>query len=256
MAVQLECTVAPAPRVDDLSEAEIRQQLFDAVQPISLANCDFERFGEDNDGGYLLCGNLLNGPQAGYSYGIGGYDGWGCDVSTRLDIAVHEYDCFDTRRPLCPGGDTRFHEECVAGARRVEEGRLFETIPAQVAANGDSGKNLVMKIDVEGAEWDTLLNTPDDLLQRIDQLVIEFHGVEEQQYVSVVNHLQTFFYVAHLHYNNNSCMEWISPFPAWVYEVLFVNKRLGVPDTTHPAVRLHLLDMPNNPDKPDCQGTT
>ncbi len=164
-------------------------------------------------------------------------------------------DCFNTRRPACPA-DTRFHEECVGGVRRVEEGRLFETIPAQVAANGDAGKSLVMKMDVEGAEWDTLLDTPDDLLQRIDQLVVEFHGVEDERYLSVMSHLRKFFDPVHLHYNNNSCTEWILPFPAWVYEVLFVNKRLAVPDTARPSIRLDPLDMPNNPEKPDCQGTT
>ena len=36
-----------------------RQRLYDALQPVRLANCDFKRFGEPNDGGYLLCANLL-----------------------------------------------------------------------------------------------------------------------------------------------------------------------------------------------------
>ena len=144
-----------AVRVDPVeyrTETEITRALFDVIQPIRLANCDLERFGEDNDGGYLMCGNLLDDVQVGYSYGISGYDGWGCEVSTRLDAAVHQYDCFDTRRPACLSSDTRFHAECVSGTRHVEEGRLFDTIPSQIAANGDSGKRLVLKIDVEGAE--------------------------------------------------------------------------------------------------------
>ena len=70
---------------------------------MSLANCQFERFGEPNDGGYLLCGNLLATSESAYSYGIAGYDGWGCDVSRRLNVPLHQYDCFDTRRPACPG---------------------------------------------------------------------------------------------------------------------------------------------------------
>ena len=65
-----------------------RQALFEMLQPVVLSNCQLERFGEAHDGGYLMCGNLLNGAQAAYSYGISGYDQWGCDVSTRLAVLV------------------------------------------------------------------------------------------------------------------------------------------------------------------------
>ena len=57
-----------------------RQILFDLLQPVALANCRLERFGEANDGGYLMCGNLLDGVESAYSYGISSYDKWGCDI--------------------------------------------------------------------------------------------------------------------------------------------------------------------------------
>ena len=37
------------------------------MQPVPLANCTLERFGEKHDGGYLLCSNLLKDVSAGYS---------------------------------------------------------------------------------------------------------------------------------------------------------------------------------------------
>src|ERR1700677_3245376 len=61
--------------------ADQRRAYFEMLQPVALSNCQVERFGEANDGGYLMCGNLLGKVQSGYSYGISGYDGWGCDVS-------------------------------------------------------------------------------------------------------------------------------------------------------------------------------
>ena len=110
---------APVEPAEYLTETEIKKALFDLVQPIRLANCDLVRFGEDNDGGYLMCGNLLDDVQVGYSYGISGYDGWGCEVSTRLDVAVHQYDCFDTRRPACLGrGHTLSRGVCERRAPR------------------------------------------------------------------------------------------------------------------------------------------
>src|SRR5262245_17736681 len=61
-----------------------RSVLFAEIQPVRITDCDLQRFGEPYDGGYPLCGNLLGSVKAGYSYGLSGYDGWGCDVSRRL----------------------------------------------------------------------------------------------------------------------------------------------------------------------------
>lgn len=235
-----------------------RQALFDLLQPVAVTNCWLERFGEPHDGGYLMCANLLGQVEAGYSYGIAGYDKWGCDVSTKLKVPVHQYDCFDTRQPACPGGRTIFHAECVGGETATTGGRLFDTIERQVARNGDAGKHIVLKIDVEGAEWDTFTQIPDALLNRIDQLSVEFHRTadEDEKYLMVVERLKRFFDVAHLHFNNFSCVQNIQPFTAWAYEVLLVNKRLAVTDPSRPVTQPHPLDAPNDPANPDCQPLT
>ncbi len=235
------------------SDPAIRRALFDELQPVALANCRLQRFGEPHDGGYLLCGNLLDGVAAGYSYGISGYDQWGCDVATRLRVRVHQYDCFNTNQPACPGGDTMFHAECVGDAARQEDGRLFDTMQHQFGSNGDAGKRVVVKMDVEGAEWDSLLHAADETLQRIDQLVIELHFVDDKKFVTVVQRLKRFFHVAHVHFNNFSCTPGIEPFPAWAYEVLFVNKRLGVADPAAPPPSAMELTAPNAAGLPDCQ---
>ena len=237
-----------------------RQLLFDMLQPVALANCRLERFGEPNDGGYLMCGNLLAGIESAYSYGIAGYDKWGCDISTALDVPVHQYDCFDPTQPACPDGKTVFHLECVAGRPATIEGRPFDTIERQVAKNGDRAKRLALKIDVEGAEWDSLLSASDEVLQQIDQMAIEFHWVldqsrpvQDERYARVVRRLKEFFEIAHIHFNNASCIAGLDPFPTWAYEVLFVSKRLAVVDASARPVGLHPLDAPNNPAFEDCQ---
>jgi hypothetical protein len=234
----------------------VRQELFKLVQPVKLKNCTLERFGEPHDGGYLMCANLLGGAKAGYSYGISGYDQWGCDLSRRLSVPVHQYDCFNLTRPVCSGGHTEFHEECIGPSSTVEEGRLFDTLERQFAKNGHAGLRLVVKMDVEGAEWDSLLKAPDRVLRQIDQLSIELHGVRGDKTVEVLKRLHQFFYVAHLHFNNFSCQGDLAPFPAWAYEVLFVNKRLGVPDPYGRVELPHAEDAPNHEGGADCQATT
>jgi hypothetical protein len=241
-----------------------RKALFDMLQPVALANCVLERFGETHDGGYLMCSNLLDGVQAGYSYGIAGYDKWGCDLSTKVNVTVHQYDCFNTTQPTCSGGMTVFHEECVSDTRKTVEGRVIDTIANQFAKNGDSSKRIVLKIDVEGAEWDSLSSAPDEVLQQIDQMVVEFHWQQgeqaawtgEEKYLRVVQRLKQIFEIGHIHFNNASCVEGLKPFPTWAYEVLFVSKRLALVDPSPQARGLHPLDAPNNPSLTDCQPGT
>lgn len=245
-------------RVAKTRAEQVRERLYAELQPVRLANCTLERFGEAADGGYLMCGNLLDDVAAGYSYGISNYDGWGCDISRRLGVRVHQYDCFDTREPACPAeGDTLFHAECVAGEAFLDaEGRRFDTVASHVARNGDDARRVVVKMDVEGAEWDSLFQAPDTLLDRIDQITVEFHGIDDDvwKYYRTFVRLRERFHVAHLHFNNFSCREGFGPFPAYAYEVLFVNKRIAVLDPDQsPVPRPHALDAANAPERPDCQ---
>lgn len=238
------------------TETKNREALFRMLQPVALSNCELQRFGEPHDGGYLMCANLLREVQSGYSYSIAGYDKWGCDISRGLGIPVHQYDCFNTQRPECTDGTTVFHEECVGAVTRTHESRAFDTIANQFAKNGDAGRRIVMKIDVEGAEWESFAQTPDATLALIDQLAVEFHGVKDARMRGVVEKLKGHFHVAHIHFNNFSCVEDLLPFPTWAYEVLFVSKRLGVIDPNGKAGGVHPLDAPNSPKLPDCQPTS
>jgi hypothetical protein len=232
---------------------QARRALFSELLPVKILNCDLQRFGEAHDGGYLACANLLSGVEAGYSYGIAGYDKWGCDISDRLQVSVHEYDCFDTRKPQCLTGRTVFHPECVGTRAAVIDGRQYDSVPAQLAKNGDASHRLVLKMDVEGAEWDALSYVPDSLLQNINQLTVEFHGVDDPKYAAVVRRLKQFFVIGHVHFNNSSCREDLAPFPAWAFEVLFVSKSLARTSEAANRPILSPLDAPNISWAPDCQ---
>jgi hypothetical protein len=168
-------------------------------------------------------------------------------------VPVHQYDCFDPGRPSCSGGTTVFHDECIGPQRRRDlAGRPFDTLENQIARNGDGSNHVVVKIDIEGAEWDSLLDAPAAVLERIDQLAIELHGVGLEKHLAVVRRLKEFFHVAHVHFTNLACGRGTDPFPAWAYEVLFVNKRIAAAQGTRPWGP-HALDAPNDPRRPDCQ---
>ena len=86
-------------------------------------------------------------------------------------------------------------------------------------------------------------------------MAMELHDFSHdiQQFIKTVDKLRRFFYVAHLHFNNYSCTAGLEPFPASAYEVLFVSKRIGVPDPNGSATLPNPADAPNNPTVPDCQ---
>lgn len=212
-----------------------------------------KRYGSSNDGGYLMCENLAAGVGAAYSYGISTEDNWGCDVSTQFDVPVHQYDCFTPHRPACEGGRFVFHDECVGPRAETIDGQPFDSIPSQIARNGDTGKRLLVKIDVEGAEWDALMATPDEVLDRIVQMPMELHGTDEQKFVDIVRRLKRQFHLVNLHFNNWACTPDTAPIPAYAFQVLWVNKRDGVLDMAAPSpVPMSPLNAPDNPNAPEC----
>jgi hypothetical protein len=233
---------------------EVRKALWNELQPVALKNCTLRRYGSVNDGGYLMCENLLGDIQTAYSYGIDTEDNWGCEVSQKYGVTVHQYDCFTPHRPTCDHGKFVYHNECIGPRAETIDARPFDTLTQQIAKNGDSGKTLLVKMDIEGAEWDSLLATPNDVLDRIAQLPMELHGVNERRYVELVKKLKQTFHLVSVHFNNWACSPYVAPFPANAIQVLFVNKRLGVLDPGVPGrVPGSPPDAPDNPNGPDCQ---
>src|SRR5438094_9566800 len=106
---------------------ELREAILAELQPVALKNCTLKRFGSANDGGYLMCENLIEPLDAAYSYGVGRNDDWGCELSRRYRVPVHQYDCFDPARPTCSGGTFVFRNECVGARPGHRESRIIVT---------------------------------------------------------------------------------------------------------------------------------
>jgi len=167
---------------------------------------------------------------------------------------VHQYDCFDPARPTCNGGTFVFHNECVGDRTGHRGSRFFDTLENQIRKNRDNGRRLIIKMDIEGAEWDSLLAAPDELLASISQIAMEMHGFDDPKIVEVLQKLKRNFYLVNLHFNNWSCTSKASPLPAWAYQVLWVNKRIGIVDQTAPIpAPMSPLNAPDSPTWRDCQ---
>lgn len=236
----------------------VQQALLDELKTVSLKNCTLKRYGSPHDGGYLMCGNLLKDVTAAYSYGIDLEDNWGCDVSKELGVIVHQYDCFTNERPTC-GGGFMFHDECVGPRQETIDGQPFDTVAGQITRNGDTGKALLIKIDVEGAEWESLLATPDAVLDTFVQLPMELHlrgSPDESRFLALVRRLKDKFYLVNLHFNNYplACTSADDPLPSRAFQVLWVNKRIGILDPEAPSpTALSPLNTADDPNSPECR---
>ena len=71
----------------------------------------------------------------------------------------------------------------------------------------------MLKMDVEGAEWDVLLKLSDQVLTRFSHIVLEAHGVYRNinnptrilsylKRYKVLEKLKKYFHLVHVHANN------------------------------------------------------
>jgi len=104
----------------------------------------------------------------------------------------------------------------------------------------------IVKIDIEGGEWDLLRGKEDvDLLADVPVLIMEMHDTRKDQFMRIVELLKAHFWIAHLHGNTSDrCAE--SGMPLYL-EMTFVNKRFA----PEPGIRTKLpidgLDFPVRP---------
>jgi len=219
-------------------------ELISAFRP--CAACAQEiRVGGENDGGYPMCKELLSGVKGAYSYGIKGSDRWGGAISSLFGIKIHQFDCFNRHIPPCREPENNclfeFNEECVGGQSEeipasVYDGHVckegnstcksigtpttlrFGTLQDQMSARGNveprtDGGDLLLKMDIEGSEWDVLADPSNQpFLQQFSQIILEFHAIGgsekhdvRQQLLAMQNLLQDFV-VVHVH-GNNCCGE-------------------------------------------------
>ena len=246
-------TATPAPKIPE-DVARRRAELAEELKPVTLSNCEGLRVGSANDGGYAMCGNLLAGIKTAYSYGIGGNDDWGCQISTTHKVPVHQYDCFTPTSAPCRGGRMHLNVECVGPKTESKDGRNFDTLVKQIARNGDTGKKMVVKMDIEGAEWQTIVTAPDSLFDSIVQMPMELHGVDAPEVLEGLRKLKRHFYLVAVHFNNYDCSDKYAPFPNFAYQVLLVNKKVGVAGPPKPGLpTIESALAPDNPKAPECQ---
>jgi hypothetical protein len=131
---------------------------------------------------------------------------------------------------------------------------ITESLPA------DNKGDLMMQMDIEGAEYETLLATPDSILKKFRTIIVEFHHfhyLDNKPHYNLVNatieKLRQQFEPVHLHANNYEKVANVhGVLMPNVVEVTFLRKD-RVKENKRLRALPHVLDLPNNPEWADVE---
>lgn len=174
------------------------------VKKVAESSGKLCRTGQSNDGGYLILdGGSEN--KIAYSFGINDDVCWDKDMAGR-GVEVYMYD--HTIDGL-PEENDKFHWQKI-GLTDTFDGKHPElhTLPQILEDNGHiNEKHMILKMDIEGAEWNVFAGMSDKYLTQFDQIVIEFHALNNIANYDVMEkallNLNKFHQLVHVHGNNN-----------------------------------------------------
>ena len=168
-------------------------EIFSYLTPRKVVGFDKRRTGADEDGGYVMLDDFARVTQA-YSLGISDDVSWDLDMA-KLGIPVRQFDYSVEGPPVT--------------------NPLFTFSQTKIEKVGDlglsEGPGQILKIDIEGSEWEFLAHaSPQDLAQ-FQQITGEFHDFDryyepgwQQTAVRAFRKLNETHQLIHLHGNNRS----------------------------------------------------
>ena len=174
------------------------------MEPMRAVDYAKIRIGKECDGGYVMLDDFKD-ITAAYSIGICDEVSWDLNMAER-GIEVFQYDHTIAALPV---QHPRFHwQKKGLGAVSTED---LETLPRLLEVNGHVGRrDLLLKCDIEGCEWEVLASLPRDCLRHFKQIVLEIHYLErltDPEFAKLVERaisvLTADHRVIHVHANNH-----------------------------------------------------
>ena len=232
-----------------LLSAEARAQRFEAelndliflLKPMRVVGADKIRIGTMADGGYVMLDDFKSVSRA-YSLGIAGNVEWDIEMANR-GIPVEQFDYSVTKSPVA-NPLFKFHQ------KKIES---F----ADLMTKRDEGRQ-ILKIDIEGSEWNFFDQATSENLNIFSQIVGEFHDFDlyhrpdwYRRTTGALRKINQTHQLVHLHGNNYGPTFWAGDFEfPMAFELSYVRR------SDHPFEETQenfpgALDVPNCPGTPD-----
>lgn len=230
---------------DGVTPVDALAAVLPGLEPMATGH-DLVRVGGMRDGGYLLPDDL-DGLAASFSPGVNVMVDFDLDMAGRgvpVFMADASVDGPPVQNPLFDFEKLFLGPETCPG---------FITLDDWVAGKAPAHGDLLLQIDIEGAEWDVLDTVSDAVLNRFRIIALEVHDFQDvyrkgvgAQKLRVLKRLGRDFVVAHIHINNCDAPMKIGALSVPpTFEITYL-RRDRVKDLRPAAPLPHPLDTPND----------
>jgi hypothetical protein len=212
------------------------------------------RIGGWHDGGYVMFEDFESkGPV--YSFGIGGNVAFDEDLADR----GHQVYMFDHLTTDLPKEHLNFHYSQRGISSYAGEEKDCFTLGFFLSENGHSDRSdMILKMDIEGPEWDILSTISSDELTKFRQIVLEVHWLlklDQPEFRSKVQKsleaLNRDFVLGHVHANNYVPLGFVGGHPCVdVIELSYIRSDIAETKTST-TIYPNILDASNLPTRPD-----
>ncbi len=179
-------------------------ELLGKLAPQRAERVDKIRMGGRHDGGYVMLDDL-SGIKGAYSLGIGPNVDWDMAIAER-GVPVYQYDHTVSQSPMHHKLFT--FQPWRIGTHHDPDAQVV-SLPSLICLNHHEDTDLILKIDIDGAEWDVFAQIDPDQLKVFRQILVEFHALDcvvdtnwRNQALTALVHLSRHHQVVHVHGNN------------------------------------------------------
>lgn len=183
------------------SEKDLRDLIL-SIWP-KKSEFDLVRIGGNNDGGYLLP-SCLDGISQCFSPGVGNSMKFEEDLFSKFNIHSVMLDHTIDNPAL-------FDNQSIFLKKQLSYEQISNSITLEeLVTNYESNDNdKILQMDIEGGEYQILINTDIDTLQKFRIIIIEFHDLHNLRtryflklFNEIMNKITRSFQIVHIHPNN------------------------------------------------------
>jgi hypothetical protein len=232
-----------------LTKSHAIMEMLLKLRPIST-QYSLVRIGDSGDGGYLVPDDLAN---------VGACFSAGCDLKWSFERDLYQkYKIIsniideESKRPADLPSNFSY-TPAFLGIKNLPGTKKFSDWVNSF--NISHNDNFILQMDIEGAEWESILEIPDNILMKFSILVIEFHNTAsfriakyfDNTYRPVLEKILTNYEPVHIHGNNSCGIDRFGNFEfPHVFEMTFLRKDRIVSSTGY-------CELPNPLDSKNVQ---
>jgi len=159
------------------NDPDRQQCIYHLIAPKKVIGRERILIGSKRDGCYVILNDLAN-IKVAYSFGISDkiqFDRYLADKG--IDVYMYDH----TINSL-PYNHSKFHWKKIGICGKKKRNNLLKSLDELIKENGHSSQeNMILKIDVEHAEWESLIDINNKILSQFKYILLELHFYDEKE---------------------------------------------------------------------------